>query len=131
MKMLLANKDAVIYGGSGAIGSAVARAFARGGTKVFLAGRTLAKLNTVAREISSARGAAETAQVDALDEHSVEQHIAEVVKKGGGVDISFNVMGSKTFRELRKVGKSLQARGRREGNGSRLGFMAVFPFCHK
>jgi 3-oxoacyl-[acyl-carrier protein] reductase len=93
MKMLLANKNAVIYGSSGAIGSAVARAFVRGGTKVFLAGRTLAKLNTVAREISSARGAVETAQVDALDEHSVEQHIAEVVKKGGGVDISFNVMG--------------------------------------
>lgn len=42
--MLLQSKNAVIYGGGGAIGGAVARAFAREGAKVFLAGRTLAKL---------------------------------------------------------------------------------------
>jgi len=35
--MLLMNKNAVIYGGGGAIGGAVARAFAREGAKVFLA----------------------------------------------------------------------------------------------
>ena len=64
--MLLQNKNAVIYGGGGAIGGAVALAFAREGAKVFLAGRTLAKLEKVAREISAAGGAAETAQVDAL-----------------------------------------------------------------
>ena len=33
---LLENKNAVIYGGGGAIGSAAARAFAREGAKVFL-----------------------------------------------------------------------------------------------
>jgi NAD(P)-dependent dehydrogenase (short-subunit alcohol dehydrogenase family) len=38
--MLIENKNAVIYGGGGAIGGAVARAFAREGAKVFLAGRT-------------------------------------------------------------------------------------------
>jgi NAD(P)-dependent dehydrogenase (short-subunit alcohol dehydrogenase family) len=37
--MFLENKNAVIYGGGGAIGGAVARAFAREGAKVFLAGR--------------------------------------------------------------------------------------------
>jgi len=42
--MLLQNKNAVIYGGGGAIGGAVARAFAREGARVFLAGRTLARL---------------------------------------------------------------------------------------
>ena len=41
--MLLQNKKAVIYGGGGAIGGAVARAFAREGAMVFLAGRILAK----------------------------------------------------------------------------------------
>ena len=41
--MLLRNKNAVISGGGGAIGGAVARAFAREGARVFLAGRTLAK----------------------------------------------------------------------------------------
>ena len=72
--MLLQNKNAVIYGGGGAIGGAVARAFAREGAKVFLASRTLAKLDAVAREISATGGGAETAQVDALDEQSVEKH---------------------------------------------------------
>jgi 3-oxoacyl-[acyl-carrier protein] reductase len=42
--MLLDNKRAVIYGGGGSIGGAVARAFAREGSRVFLAGRTRATL---------------------------------------------------------------------------------------
>ena len=66
--MLLEGKNAVIYGGGGSMGGAVARAFAREGAKVFLAGRTQAKLEEVADEIRSAGGIAETAQVDALDD---------------------------------------------------------------
>ena len=45
--MLLENKNAVIYGGGGSIGGAVARAFAREGARVFLAGRTPATLKDV------------------------------------------------------------------------------------
>ena len=45
--MLLENKVAVIYGAGGAIGGAVARTFAREGARVFLAGRTRAKLDLV------------------------------------------------------------------------------------
>ncbi|MEJ7632177.1 MAG: SDR family NAD(P)-dependent oxidoreductase, partial [Rubrobacteraceae bacterium] len=56
--MLLDNKNAVIYGAGGAIGGAVARAFAREGANVFLAGRTLATLDTVAEEIHSSGGLA-------------------------------------------------------------------------
>ena len=52
--MLLENKNAVIYGASGSIGGAVARAFAREGARVFLGGRTLATLDEVAEEIRSA-----------------------------------------------------------------------------
>ncbi|MGH3147950.1 MAG: SDR family NAD(P)-dependent oxidoreductase, partial [Rubrobacter sp.] len=65
--MLLENRNAVIYGAGGAIGGAVARAFAREGARVFLAGRNLATLDEVAEAISAAGGVAETAQVDALD----------------------------------------------------------------
>jgi NAD(P)-dependent dehydrogenase (short-subunit alcohol dehydrogenase family) len=54
--MLLENKNAVIYGGGGAIGGAVARAFAGEGARVFLAGRTLATLEAVAEGIRSAGG---------------------------------------------------------------------------
>ena len=90
--MLLEGKNAVIYGAGGAIGGAVARAFAREGAKVFLAGRTVATLDDVAEEIRSAGGVAETAQVDALDERAVEEHADEVVEKAGSIDVSFNAI---------------------------------------
>jgi len=90
--MLLKNKGAVIYRAGGAIGGAAARAFAREGAKVFLAGRTLATLDTVAEEISAAGGEAETAQVDALDEKAVDEHADVVTEKAGGIDVSFNAI---------------------------------------
>jgi 3-oxoacyl-[acyl-carrier protein] reductase len=93
MNMLLEKKNAVIYGAGGAIGGAVARAFAREGARVFLAGRTRAPLEAVAQEISQAGGVAEAALVDALDEQAVEKHLGEVVKQTGGIDISFNAIG--------------------------------------
>ncbi len=91
--MLLENKNAVIYGAGGAIGSAVARAFAREGARVFLTGRRLPAVNAVAEEISGAGGMAEADQVDALDEQGVEKHIGAVVKKAGKIDVSFNAIG--------------------------------------
>ena len=90
--MLLANRNAVIYGAGGSIGGAVARAFAREGARVFLAGRTQAKLDVVADDIRSAGGAAETAEVDARDEHAVDEHADAVAAEAGGIDISFNLI---------------------------------------
>ena len=90
--MLLDNKNAVIYGGAGSIGGAVARAFAREGARVFLAGRTVAKLEAVAEEIRSAGGAAETANVDALDEHAVDEYANAVAANAGSIDLSFNLI---------------------------------------
>jgi NAD(P)-dependent dehydrogenase (short-subunit alcohol dehydrogenase family) len=90
--MLLEDKTAVIYGGGGAIGGAVARAFAREGATVFLAGRTLERLEEVAKDIRSAGRVAETAQVDALDEGAVDEHADAVAAKAGGIDISFNLI---------------------------------------
>jgi 3-oxoacyl-[acyl-carrier protein] reductase len=86
--MLLAGKTAVIYGAAGGVGSAVARAFARDGARLFLAGRTLAKLEAIAAEV----GGGEAAEVDALDEQAVERHIADVDSKAGGIDILFNAI---------------------------------------
>jgi NAD(P)-dependent dehydrogenase (short-subunit alcohol dehydrogenase family) len=91
--VLLENKNTVIYGGAGSVGGAVARAFAREGAKVFLAGRTLATLDEVAEEISAAGGVAEAAQVDALDEEAVDRHADAVADKAGGIDVSFNAIG--------------------------------------
>jgi 3-oxoacyl-[acyl-carrier protein] reductase len=91
--MLLRDKNALIYGGGGAIGGAVARAFAREGANVFLAGRTLAKLDQTAREISAAGGRVETAEVDALDEQAVDEHADAVAATAGGIDIALNAVG--------------------------------------
>jgi 3-oxoacyl-[acyl-carrier protein] reductase len=82
MNMLLEGKTAVVYGGGGKVGGAVARAFASEGARVFLAGRTIGTLDEVAEDIASAGGVAETAQVDALDEQAIEKHIGEVVERG-------------------------------------------------
>jgi NAD(P)-dependent dehydrogenase (short-subunit alcohol dehydrogenase family) len=92
-KMLLENKTAVIYAAGGAIGGAVAQAFAREGARLFLTGRNVAKVDAVAEEIVATGGVAETAQVDALDEKAVEEHLDTVVERAGGVDISFNAIG--------------------------------------
>jgi NAD(P)-dependent dehydrogenase (short-subunit alcohol dehydrogenase family) len=87
--MLLENKNAVVYGAGGAVGGAVARAFAREGARVFLTGRNLGAIDTLAKEIS----AAGTAEVDALDEQAVADHLDGVIDKAGTVDISFNAIG--------------------------------------
>jgi len=88
----LKNKVAVVYG-NGAIGGAVARAFAMEGAKIFLAGLTPVKLKAIADEVLIEGGVIETAEVDALDEQAVEKHMNEVIKKAGKVDISFNAIG--------------------------------------
>ena len=90
--MLLEAKNAVVYGAGGGIGGALARAFAEEGARVFLAGRTLAKLERVAAEIRAAGGTADVAVVDALDEQSVDAHADAVVAAAGSLDVSVNVI---------------------------------------
>lgn len=90
--MLLENRNAVIYGGGGSIGGAVARAFAREGARVHLAGRTPESLERVAEDIRSAGGTAETALVDALDERTVDEHADLVAAQAGSIDISLNLI---------------------------------------
>ncbi len=91
--MMLKDKVAVIYGAGGGIGGAVARAFASEGAALFLTGRYLAPVEVVAKEVVSAGGSAEPAQVDALDEQAVDTHLQSVIDKAGRVDISFNAVG--------------------------------------
>ncbi len=88
----LKNKVAVVYG-NGNTGSAIAKAFASEGAKVFLAGKTISKLKAIADEIKSASGLIETAEIDALNESAIEQHLNEIINKEGRVDISFNAIG--------------------------------------
>ena len=90
--MLLEGKNAVIYGAGGSLGAAVARTFAGEGARVFLTGRTASKLDAVAERIRSEGGSAETAVLDALDEHAVDAHADAVAAGAGSLDISFNLI---------------------------------------
>jgi NAD(P)-dependent dehydrogenase (short-subunit alcohol dehydrogenase family) len=90
--MLLDGKNVVVYGAAGGIGRGVARAFAREGARVFLAGRTRGTLESVAAEIADAGGSAEVAEVDALDGARVDEHVRDVAARAGSVDVSFNLV---------------------------------------
>ena len=89
---LLEGKVAVIYGAAGAMGSAVARAFALEGAHVELAGRTLEKVQALATEISGAGGSAAAAKVDAMDQGSITKHLDAVAASRKRIDISFNLI---------------------------------------
>jgi 3-oxoacyl-[acyl-carrier protein] reductase len=90
--MLLEGKNAIVYGAGGSVGGAVARAFAREGAAVFLAGRAPAPLDEVAEGIGQAGGTVTTAVVDALDEQAVVRHVDAVAADAGSVDVTFNAI---------------------------------------
>ena len=91
--MVLKDKVAVIYGAGGAVGGAVARAFASEGASLFLAGRRRAPVEAVAEDVVSAGGSAEAVEVDVLDERAVDEHLQSVIDKADRVDISFDAVG--------------------------------------
>jgi 3-oxoacyl-[acyl-carrier protein] reductase len=89
---MLDGRNAVVYGGGGAVGGAVASAFAREGARVFLAGRTAAPLEAVAGRITDAGGSAEVTVLDALDEDAVDAFADRVAATAGSLDVSFNAI---------------------------------------
>jgi NAD(P)-dependent dehydrogenase (short-subunit alcohol dehydrogenase family) len=91
--MKLEKKVAVIYGATGAVGNAIATAFAAEGAQVFLTGRTPKALDTLADKIRDNGGHVHTDRVDALDEQNVERHMSALIERTGRVDISFNAIG--------------------------------------
>jgi NAD(P)-dependent dehydrogenase (short-subunit alcohol dehydrogenase family) len=88
--MLLENKTAIVYGASGAIGSAVARAYAHAGARVHLVGRRLPPLEAVAESIRDAGGVAHASSLDVLDQVALRRHVSELAETDGGIDVCFN-----------------------------------------
>ena len=86
---MLDGKTAVIYGGGGAVGGAVARAFAGAGARVYLAGRSRDRLEAMAADIGDG---AEVAVLDVLDERAVVEHADAVAAAAGGIDIALNAV---------------------------------------
>jgi NAD(P)-dependent dehydrogenase (short-subunit alcohol dehydrogenase family) len=93
MTVLLQDRNCIVYGAGGAIGGAVARAFAAEGAAVFVTARQRAPVDAVVRDIAAGGGAAEAAVVDALDEQAIDAHVRDVVERAGRIDVSFNAVG--------------------------------------
>src|SRR5215212_126675 len=123
--MLLVNKNAVIYGGGGSIGGAVAREFARQGARVFLAGRTRESLEAVATDIEGAGGSAEVAVVDALDEGAVDAHAQDMVSQAGSIDVSFNLISRGDVQGIPLVDMTAEDLLRAVVNGLRANFITA------
>ncbi len=92
MTHLLKDKNCILYGAGGGIGSGVAKTFAREGARLFLTGRTRGTLDALAAEIEADGGSAEVAVVDALDQQGVRVHADAVVATAGSIDVSFNLI---------------------------------------
>jgi 3-oxoacyl-[acyl-carrier protein] reductase len=92
MAGMLRGKTALVYGAGGPVGAAVAKTFAAEGATTYLAGRTQATLDKVARDIGEAGGTAHTAVVDALDEAQVDEFVDGVARKAKRIDITFNLI---------------------------------------
>jgi len=90
---LLQEKHAVVFGGGGSIGAAVAKQLAADGAEVFLAGRTAPSVEAVAKQIEAAGGRAHAEVVDALDATAVGAYVASVAQQAGRLDIEFNATG--------------------------------------
>jgi 3-oxoacyl-[acyl-carrier protein] reductase len=107
IKMILQNKNAVIYGAAGSLGSTVARAFAKAGGKVFLSGRNLHNVQKLADEIISAGGQAEASKVDALNEMEIDIYMRQVAGKAKTIDISFDAIDYQVIQNIPLVDMSV------------------------
>ena len=98
----LKGKRAVVIGGGGGIGGAVAEGFAAVGVKTAIVGRSADRLKKQVDNIMSKCGAAvEFFAADCSSEDAVAELYADVVAKFGGVDILVNSQGiNKKFSAL-------------------------------
>ena len=88
--MLLDKKRIVIMGGSGAIGTAMARAFAREGASVYLGARNRARLDAAAESVRADGGTAEIFTVDCLDQDDTRQAVDNLASRIGEIDVAIN-----------------------------------------
>src|SRR6188768_1766158 len=89
----LENKVAIVTGGTGVLGGALARGLAAAGARVGILGRRAEQAALVANEITSAGGAAMPLSADVLDRAQLLAAREQIVAAWGGVDILINAAG--------------------------------------
>jgi NAD(P)-dependent dehydrogenase (short-subunit alcohol dehydrogenase family) len=90
----LNDKVAVVIGGAGGIGEAIASGLSRYGAKMIIASRNMDALEKAATDIRSKEGGdVSVMQVDVTDEESMTRLVEGVMLRFGTVDILVNAMG--------------------------------------
>jgi NAD(P)-dependent dehydrogenase (short-subunit alcohol dehydrogenase family) len=89
----LEGQTALVTGGSGALGSAMARALAQAGASVAIMGRRAEPCERLAEHIRAAGGQALGVACDVLDRAALERAAEEIAKALGPVDILVNTAG--------------------------------------
>lgn len=126
---LLAGKTAIITGGGQGIGEGICKNFAREGARVAVLGRTLSKVERVAKEIQSEGGEAFAVQCDVTDQAAVDHAISEIAAKYGGIDILVNnAMTQRLCPVEQATAEDLMDTLRSCVLGSFLMSMACFPY---
>ncbi len=92
---MLQGKHALVFAATGAIGSEVARTFAKEGAHVWLSGRNQAALDGIAAQIAAGGGTAQVDIVDATDEQAVNAYVDGVMARAGRIDVTFNGIGGR------------------------------------
>ncbi|WP_329409164.1 SDR family oxidoreductase [Nocardia vinacea] len=86
----LAGKVVLVTGAGQGIGRGTARALARAGADVVLAGRTVTKCEAVAAEIEEFGGSAFAVACDVTDRAQIDAAVAAVARRFGGLDALVN-----------------------------------------
>jgi 3-oxoacyl-[acyl-carrier protein] reductase len=87
------NKIAIVTGGGGGIGGAIARRFAREGAKLAVADIDAATANAAATELAAQGAEAMAMLADVTQKQSVNEMVKAVLTRWGRIDILVNVAG--------------------------------------
>jgi len=89
----LKDRVAVVTGGTGVLGSAMAHGLSAAGAKVGVLGRNVTRGETVASLINQSRGEAIPLVANVLDRESLEAAREQIIKQWGRVDVLINAAG--------------------------------------
>lgn len=106
MNLGLKGKTALVVGGGGGLGGAVARSLAREGARVAVAGRDLESAGRTVERIAAEAGEASAVRLDLADLGSLDAALGSIRSRYGEVEILFNNSGGPP--PTRAVGQPLE-----------------------